>query len=434
MQARFGLLTLVVTTFLTPALHAQALDLSEPFRAGTLYKVSARTQLEGTLRPPTEPGKAAPAAIRLEGSSATDYEERVLGRGTDELVNKTIRLVERMEVKRTIAGQEQQNILRPGVRRLVVLRDKQAKAPFSPDGPLLWSEIDLIRTDIFVPLLKGLLPGAVQVGAKWKAGEAAVQELTGLERITAGGLDCTLTGVQQRGGVKQARIDFKGQVRGTNEDGPSQQDIDGYYLFDLDTNTLSFLALTGTHQLVGPDGKERGQIKGRFALHRQAVRDLPALAQTVLDGLNLIPGPENTELLFDNAELGLKFRHSRRWRVAGIKGSQVTLDTPEGHGLLVTVEPLNRMPAATAYLKESRTWLEKERGTILRVSEPRALLASLEHFGLEVKLDGQPAQMDYYLVKQPAGGVLLAARLSGADTREVRQEVAQLARSVVVGR
>ena len=55
---------------------------------------------------------------------------------------------------RKMGDDPQESTLRPGVRRLVVLRSRSAKVPFSPDGPLTWGEIDLIRTDVFNPVAK----------------------------------------------------------------------------------------------------------------------------------------------------------------------------------------------------------------------------------------------------------------------------------------
>ena len=44
---------------------------------------------------------------------------------------------------------------------MVVIKAGERKAPFSPDGPLTWGEIDVVRTDVFNPaLVPGLLPSA----------------------------------------------------------------------------------------------------------------------------------------------------------------------------------------------------------------------------------------------------------------------------------
>ena len=70
-------------------------------------------------------------------------------------------------------------------------------------------------------------------------------------------------------GRAQARVTFRGTVRGANEDGPNRQQLDGWLLFDLDSNYLSYLYLKGVHSLLDPDGKEVGRVEGRYVLSRK---------------------------------------------------------------------------------------------------------------------------------------------------------------------
>src|SRR5262249_40103566 len=162
------------------------------------------------------------------GTSALEYDERVLSLEKDGRVAKTVRYYRQVAFQRKVGPQEQQNTLRPPVRRLVVLRHNQVEVPFSPDGPLTWGEMDLIRPDVFTAALTGLLPAAaVKPGDQWQAAAVAVQELTDLEKIDEGGLSCKLeqlTTVAQR---RHARVSFTGAVRGLGEDGPNRQRLDG---------------------------------------------------------------------------------------------------------------------------------------------------------------------------------------------------------------
>src|SRR5207302_5852533 len=118
------------------------------------------------------------------GKSAIEYDERVLTADTDGQVQKTFRIYRRIDFQRKVGDRPQESTIRPSVRRLVVLRHENAEVPFSPDGPLTWGEIDLVRTDVFTPALLGLLSEkAVNLGDRWKASKAAIQELTDMERI-----------------------------------------------------------------------------------------------------------------------------------------------------------------------------------------------------------------------------------------------------------
>src|SRR5207302_7186095 len=145
------------------------------------------------------------------GKSAIEYDERVLTADTDGQVQKTFRIYRRIDFQRKVGERQQESTIRPGIRRLVVIRHENAEVPFSPDGPLTWGEIDLVRTDVFTPALLGLLPDqAVRRGDRWNATTAAVQELTDLERIEEGGVECRLEEVATLEGRHYARVAMKG--------------------------------------------------------------------------------------------------------------------------------------------------------------------------------------------------------------------------------
>jgi hypothetical protein len=410
--------------------------LQERFPVGYQYHVSTRVDLSGTLTPPPEKAKAAPRPVAMNGDSAIEYDERVLAVAPDGRVTKTARFCRRMDFRRTVAGRPQQSSLRPEVRRLVLLRHNNTEVPFSPDGPLTWGEIDLVRTDVFTPALASLLPeGPVRAGDRWTASTAAVQELTDMERIDEGKLECRLEGVITRGTRRQAKVTFHGEVRGTNEDGASRQQLQGHYLFDLDGGYLSYLLLKGAHSLLEKDGREVGRIEGRFALDRQ-VRAAPELSDAAVRPLTVEPNENNTLLLYDNPDLGVRFLYPRRWRVSGVRGTQVTLDTSDGSGLLLTLDTTARTPGGAQFLAESRGWLEKQKARLLRTEPPRRVQESppLEQFALEAEMGGQRFLMDYYVGRQALGGVTLAARLPSGDVGALRREVERIARSVTVTR
>src|SRR5262249_45827902 len=153
-----------------------------------------------------EKDKPAPKALTISGSSAIEYDERVLAADSAGQVQKTLRLYRRLEFERKVGDRLQDSSLRPAVRRLVILRQNNLKAPFSPDGPLLWNEIELVRRD-FTPALTGLLPEkAVRIGDRWTASSQALEELTGVEKPDEGKIDCRFEELTVLGGRKHARV------------------------------------------------------------------------------------------------------------------------------------------------------------------------------------------------------------------------------------
>jgi hypothetical protein len=420
-----------------PATAQEPVRLRENFAPGYQVHVSTRVELAGSLSLPAEKGKPAPRSLSVSGDSAIDYDERVLT-ATDGQVQKTVRIYRRYEMHRKVGNDPQQGGIRPAVRRLVLLRRDNVEVPFSPDGPLLWGEIDLVRTDVFTPALAGLLPDRpVRPGDHWTAQAGAIQELTDLERIDEGSVECRFDQLTVLDARRLARVAFAGTVRGTNEDGPNRQQLDGYLFFDLESQHLSYLSLKGINFLLDKDGKESGRIEGQFVLTRQANTNARDLTPEALRGVVLEPNPDNTRLLYDNPDVGVRFLYPRRWRVAGVHGRQVGLDSADGSGVLVTLEPPARVPTGTAFLTESRNYLQEQKAKVLRVEPPRRLQSApqdLERFGLEAEVMGQRVQMDYYVARQARGGATLAARLLPNDLEALRQEVEGIARSLTITR
>src|SRR5262249_19519338 len=145
----------------------EAVTLAEKFEPGHVSKVEVAVKLTGKLAVPTEKGKP-PQLVPLSGTSRVSYEERVLP-PDDATMLKAVRVYRNVEFVRVVGEATQDAGIRPSVRRMVVIKTEGRRAPFSPDGPLTWGEIDVVRTDVFNPsVVPGLLPPApVKKGQTW---------------------------------------------------------------------------------------------------------------------------------------------------------------------------------------------------------------------------------------------------------------------------
>jgi hypothetical protein len=420
------------------ATAGEAIVLRENFGAGYQYHVSTRTDLAGSLNLPAEKNQTASKSLPVTGSSSIEYDERILAVDSDGKTQSTARIYRRIDFQRRVGERPQVNTIRPEVRRMVLQRQGSIKVPFSPDGPLTWGEIDLIRTDVFTPALTGLLPTkTIALNDHWSAAAIAIQELTDLERIEEGTVDCRLEQITILEKRRHARVAFAGTVRGVNEDGPNRQQLDGYFYFDLESNHLSYLFLKGVSFLLDRDGKPAGRVEGRFVLTRQAPQRSRELDDAGLKGVVLAPTAENTLLLYDNAETGLRFLYPRRWRVARVQGRQLALDEANGSGLLITLEPLASTPTGPQFLAEVRGWLQKQKARELRIDQPKRLAGAahhLEQFSLEVVIEGQRLGLVYFVSRQKDGGATLAARLLPQDLAGLTSDIDRIARTLVISR
>jgi hypothetical protein len=415
---------------------AQEVLISEPFKPGHTTKVDIQVKVAGKLAlPSTEKGKAG-QLVELSGTSKLAYEERVLA-PDDADTQKVVRAYRDVDFARTVGTAKQDAGIRPSVRRMVLIRTGTKKAPFSPDGPMTWGEIDVVRTDVFNPaLVPGLLPeNKVKPGATWKASAATVQELTDMEKVEEGALTVEFVGVAKLDGKNLARLKLSGTLRGVNEDGPNKQTITGTAYFDLDRGFLTYLSVRGTKELLDGMGRAVGVVEGQFSMTRAPVAQMPAdLSDASLRDLDLKPGSENTLLLYDNSDLGVRFLYPRGWRVGAVQGNQLTLDHARGAGLLLTVETPAKVPTPEELLKESLSVLEKQKATVTAQEKPqreRKEPVTLDRFSVDATVGKNALRLEYAILKQTDGGATVAATLP-ADDEALRPEVARIVRSLSV--
>ena len=425
---------LLACTFLLPIAvpaaplfaDGNAVRMLEPFAPGYEYHVSCRVSITGTLKTPEIKDKQ----LALNGTSAIEFDERVLT-VKDRRVDKTIRVYQKMDFERTVGAQRQQSLLRPSVRRMVILRHNQYEVPFSPEGPLTWGEIDLVRTDVFTPALSGLLPAqAVKPGDRWQADTVALKELTDLDQITDGGLTCTFDALTTLVGRQQARVSFHGTIRGVGEDGTARHQLEGQLYFDLVSNHLSYLNVTGTHYLLDKNGQEQGHVQGTFVLTREPVTQARALSDADLRGISLEPSEDNTRLLFEQADLGVRFVYPRRWHVAGVSGKQIALDEKNGNGLLLTLESAAKVPTAAQFHEEARAWLSKQKANVYHMDSPKTLAPGLDNFAVDAQINKVRQVLDYYVLRQSGGGATVVARLAPSALVYLRKDVERILKSV----
>jgi hypothetical protein len=410
--------------------------IKESFAPGQQFHIQSRFRGTATLTLPPEKDKQPTESLSKTAESVIDYDERVLENDGEGLPNRLLRVYSRIDFHNEIGKAKLDNTIREEVRRLVLMRDKGVKAPFSPDGPLLNSEIELVRIDVFTPLLAGILPSSpVKPGDSWKASETAVHELTDTQ-VESGSLDCKLDRIQTLSGRKVALIRFDGSVKGVNEDGPVSHELMGWLYFDLESNHICYLSLKGKRLLHDKDGKTTGSFEGTLTITRQAHATAPRLADTVAGELKLTPDGDNTLLLYDNEDLGLRFLYPRRWRIANVdaQSRQVTIDAENGNGVLLTLLPSKDVPTEAQYSQEIQKFIAEQKGQVFGTQKPRRVQSNpeVDYFGFEAEMKGQRLELDYYVARQHIGGVTVAARLIPENIKDLRPEVERIARSIVV--
>jgi hypothetical protein len=415
---------------LVPAVgRPQAVTMAESVAVGERSRVGLKVELTGQVQ---VPGKEA-RTIDLQGVSRLAYDERIVPADDGKAVLRVYRTV---EFERTINGERQTQSIRNSVRRMVVLRSADGKkAPFSPDGPLTFGEIDAVRVDLFSPVIAaGVLPAkAVVPGDSWPISADAALDLTGLEAIRDGKLTAKYVAAVTLGGQLKHRISIAGDVKGVGDDGPVRQSIDATAYYDPRAAKLVYLSLKGIQELLDERGQVVGRLTGRLTLDR-GPSDSESISDAIARRIDAKPTTDNSLLLYDNRDLGLRFVYPRDWRVGAVQGTQVTVESPKaGAGLLITVEPAAKTPTAAQFLAEAKEFVAKQKGTIRGQRVPERL-GDWDRFALDVELDRQPLRMEYAVRKFDGGGATVAARLPRTTAADQLTAVERILKELVVDR
>lgn len=324
-------------------------------RPGEFQRIRARGSLTGTVMGPKGP-------LPIKGESSVEYDERILDQSPQGEPIRTVRHYHKARLTREQGDQAGEGILRPVLNPVVILRQGSTEVPFSPKGPMTLGEVDLLRTDVFVGALQGLLPPpGIGPGGSWKATEPTIKELTDLETISRGGVDCTLANVPSG---QPPRVSFRGTVEGVQEEGMARHELSGSVDIGPDGG-IRVLDLQANQILLGPGGAEKGRISGRFAIERTVIGQTSELADGALAGLKLQPDETNTRLQVEIPETSLGFTMSRRWRVVGQEKNQIRFSMPGGAEMLLTLEGpaadgMSRLPPLGDIIAEGTTQLQKQ--------------------------------------------------------------------------
>lgn len=400
---------------------------------GDQYRVVTKNTLKGHLLLPRAKGMA-PENFPLEGVGLVKYRERALAADEQGQIGRVLRLYDTLELKRKVKDEDQVGGLRPAVRRVILQRRDNVEIPFSPDGPLQWSEIDLIRTDCLLSSLEGFLPtGNLVVGSRWQATRLATVELTTLSTLESGSFLCEYQGLIDHESSKLGLIAFGGTVIGATEEGRSRNHVRGAIYLDPATQRLQYLRVQGKRELLDDRDQSVGNLEVDFQLATKPIVDDPELSDSVVRTLPTAPTDENTALVYEHPGLGIKLLHPRRWFLASVQGNQLLLTKGE-NSVVIHLERAGETPSTKAYRDEVSQYLAAQRFPIRATSDveeaPPSKHGRLGHFAFDVQLEGKPVTLDYWAVERGQQGATLAARLASAEAATLQRDIQFLARQL----
>jgi hypothetical protein len=436
MLGKYACLFLAVLPVCEPQPNSnQDLTIQESITPGTSVEVSSSLNLQGNVKDPkpnAKQGQSQMLAIRAFGQS--HYRERLLAVAEKTEISTVARryLVASLEKQR---GEAKQTIqLRPGVERILLERVNDHSTIFSPDGPLTGPELDLLQPEPFVSALRGLLPAKMsKIGDQWEASNEAASELTGVDPIQSGKLQCTLKEVKPTNDGTVARIVFSGTLTGPTEQGPTRSSIEGYLHFDLDQQLISYLVMNGRSEILDASGRAVGNLEGRYELNRRPAIDDPRLVDSELKGVELKPTQQSTSLLFDGSTVGIQFRYPRNWELASVMKNAVEFDETTGGNMRLTIDA-SPAPTADKLRSDLMGWLKQQKATIKETDavETQALSDSTtaDRFSVRAEHQQKEKEWTYLIIRDGNRSVSIAANLIQERAEVLRDDLLFVARSV----
>ena len=330
------------------------------------------------------------------------------GETKDSAAVRLVRHYQSAEAKFNLKNTEFSERLRDD-RRLVVLQaENDDGIYFSPLGPLLREELELLDVPGAGVLPELLLPGKVlRVGETWNLSEAVIARLLSLDAVhkhdIIGKFD------ELRHGV--AILSLEGKAAGAIGGVSSDVNLKAKLNLDPQEQLLTWLALSFTENRAIGHAQPGYDVTTRIRMLTGLAEDAPELSETSLGTLPLTAGLGEKLLSFRSEKGGFELVHDRRWRVMTERYDSAVLRLIDRGELVAqcNVAKLKNFAkdeklTIEAFQEDVKKALEKNKGIITEVSQNTTdhglLVQRLLVTGTASEL---PIQWTYYHVSDSEG-------------------------------
>lgn len=354
--------------------------------------------------------------MKLTGNAKLKFDERRLSSlGRDSVGFRSVRHYEQAEFHSVVAERATETNLRSGLRQIIAEGQSDGLRMYSPQNPLTYDELELIRPPVDSLTAVALLPtDRVEVGEKWEVPTWAIQFLTAMEAVEKSSLTCTLESVTD----DVARVTLKGEIKGGFLGAASEIKFSGFYLYDLKDHYLKSMELTQTETRSVGAVTPGLKVTAKASLERQPETSL-ILTDEVLAAVPREPQPGVLLLTLDAAEWGIKVYHDRLWHLFH-QGSTVAVLRLMEKGSLIAqcnITPIGPAPAGKHIGEQQfQEDLQKAIGPdFQRIEKAEIIPTEDQRFVFRVIASGEASQKTskgvnkipvnwiYYLVANPEG-------------------------------
>jgi hypothetical protein len=349
----------------------------------------------------------------LSGQALLEFEERVATLGADAEPKDMIRLYTDARAKFVMGEHEDPRQLRPERRLLIAQRADNDLIVWTPAGPLVSEERELVE-DVLDPCrLNGLMPiDEVAIGDTWKPEAFAIQRAFDLDHFIESTVECKLESVNEG----KAMITIAGVTHGISLGTAAKSKVEATLTYNLAE------ALIEKAQWRQVDGRNGGPVSpmGAYDVHITIDRKRQPnekLTDQIVSTISTEPKQGAMLLAFTHPEQGVRFHHGRDWHVTTVTNNRVVMRKIGGDVLVAQLNVLvlpNRKAGTVMTPEEFESTINEDVNwkiaSVSRVDElptdGTIMVRLLEAAGVQ---EDSPKVQRHYLVTNPAGRQLIAS-------------------------
>jgi len=386
---------------------AEQIELREDAVAARYFQVTQQVEISGKLFTPAL-GDKKTMPMPFSATASFGFEERRLpGPGRDARALRALRSYDKAQVESHVGTQVSYLRMRSFIQQIVAQGEREGLLLYSPQTPLTYSELELLRSPGDALAVTGLLPlEKVEVGETWEPADWAVQMLAGLEAVEKGEMSCKFESLTD--GI--AHISFTGAARGAGLGAPVDLQFTGLFKFDVAQHFIKHVELAQIDKRSAGAIAPGLDVQAKITVDRSLLTTPQRLTEDMVKQLPLEPKPVDLLLTISVPDWGIRFYHDRNWHVWQQTAKSGILRLMD-KGVLISQCQLHPLPSAEPgkhlpeqqFQDEIRKVLGKSFGKILSAEK---LDTKDDRFIYRVVVAGEAEatyQWVYYLVAGPDG-------------------------------
>lgn len=278
--------------------------------AGKLQGVLAAVEMEGELRLNPDGKGVTTRPMRVTANLAFDEKTLEADQGHHRHV---VRSYKKAEAEIKVGGAKPlSNVLRDDVKLICVKTSDESATVYSPLGPMLRDELELLKIPGDPIVWNALLPTKpVTPGDTWKPADTTLAKLLNIEVITQANVTAKL--VEVKGGLAMMELD--GSVAGAVAGIATDLNLKAKYNFDVAKRQVTWLALGVAEKRAIGHAVPGYDITARVRISAVPLTASAELADGLLKSFDLKLSSGSTLLSHDSPEGAFQVLHDRRWHV-----------------------------------------------------------------------------------------------------------------------